>query len=208
MRLTNEYWEDMRSHAAELAPQEACGLIAGRSDLVMKVYPLTNAIHSPFRFRLDPREQLQAFFDIEARGWQLLAIYHSHPNGPATPSPIDIREAYYPQSLHPDLVPEPGELGLPGLPYSGRYCPRGAPVQDRLKSDQIKIRTGKIRPDRYGNIRRLGRCASIHQPQKMNNEYQGAKCIHASHFSSLDDPSFLCYWFNANRTTDRKTKER
>jgi len=97
LRLTNEFWEEMRSHAAELAPQEACGLIAGRSDLVMKVYPLTNAIHSPIRFRLDPREQLQAFFDIEARGWQLLAIYHSHPNGPATPSPIDVREAYYPQ---------------------------------------------------------------------------------------------------------------
>lgn len=97
LRLKEVHWEQMHSHAAELAPQEACGLIAGRSNLGMKVYPLTNALHSPTRFRLDPREQLQAFFDIETRGWQLLAVYHSHPNGPAIPSTIDVREAYYPQ---------------------------------------------------------------------------------------------------------------
>lgn len=45
---------------------------------------------------MNPSEQLQAFEWIEAHGLDLLAIFHSHPAGPETPSPTDVQEAAYP----------------------------------------------------------------------------------------------------------------
>ncbi|MBX6343025.1 MAG: Mov34/MPN/PAD-1 family protein, partial [Thermomicrobiaceae bacterium] len=33
------------------------------------------------------------------RGWQLGAIFHSHPDTPARPSLTDLRHAYYPEAL-------------------------------------------------------------------------------------------------------------
>jgi proteasome lid subunit RPN8/RPN11 len=44
---------------------------------------------------MDPREQLRAFERIEAGGWDLLGIFHSHPAGPDHPSATDIAEAAY-----------------------------------------------------------------------------------------------------------------
>jgi proteasome lid subunit RPN8/RPN11 len=40
--------------------------------------------------------QLHVFNVLDDRNWDLLAIYHSHPEGPETPSSTDISEAAYP----------------------------------------------------------------------------------------------------------------
>jgi proteasome lid subunit RPN8/RPN11 len=37
--------------------------------------------------------------EIEASGWHLGGIVHSHPRTPARPSATDLREAYYPHAL-------------------------------------------------------------------------------------------------------------
>jgi len=81
-------------------PVEACGLIAGRASQAVHVIPVTNVLQSRVRFRMDPLEQLNAFNQIEERGLELLAIYHSHPDGPATPSVTDVTEAAYPGVVH------------------------------------------------------------------------------------------------------------
>jgi len=48
-----------------------------------------------------PREkQLAVFHQVEEQDWQLLAIYHSHLQGPEQPSPTDIAEAYYPELVN------------------------------------------------------------------------------------------------------------
>lgn len=39
-------------------------------------------------------------FEIDEQGWEILAIYHSHPKGPPHPSPTDVAEAYYPESAN------------------------------------------------------------------------------------------------------------
>jgi len=44
---------------------------------------------------MDPRDQIAAIRSIEAQGWDIIGIYHSHPSGPATPSPTDIANASY-----------------------------------------------------------------------------------------------------------------
>jgi proteasome lid subunit RPN8/RPN11 len=40
------------------------------------------------------------FRELRASGESLVAIYHSHPAGEATPSPRDVAEAYHPDSAH------------------------------------------------------------------------------------------------------------
>ncbi len=82
------------------APEEACGLIAGIETKGLEVISITNALHSLVQYRMDPQEQLDAFNHIDQQGWELLAIYHSHPAGPAVPSATDVAEAAYPGVIH------------------------------------------------------------------------------------------------------------
>lgn len=90
----------MRLHVTAAAPLEACGLVAGQPGRGVAVFPITNELHSPVRYRMDPHEQLAAFEQIDEHDWELLAIYHSHPDGPSAPSQTDVAEAYYPEVAH------------------------------------------------------------------------------------------------------------
>ena len=96
LSLSRVQWQAMHRHVARRAPQEACGLLAGKGARVELVLGVPNSLHSPVRFRMEPRAQWRAFQRIEAEGLDLIGIYHSHPNGPDHPSPTDIAESLYP----------------------------------------------------------------------------------------------------------------
>jgi len=96
LRLRREHWQAMERHVRAGAPLEACGLLAGRNDQVEQVFLMQNAAQSPVRYRLDGLEQLRVFEAIEEADLELVGIFHSHPQGPLFPSPIDVREAAYP----------------------------------------------------------------------------------------------------------------
>jgi len=89
----------MRDDVQKCYPEEACGLVTGRAERVLAVIPVTNILHSRVRYRMDPHEQLRVFKTIEENDWDLAAIYHSHPDGPDTPSQTDIAECYYPDVI-------------------------------------------------------------------------------------------------------------
>lgn len=93
--LPREHVQEIVAYVSAHAPLEACGLLAGKNDRVEKVLFVRNQAQSPVRFVMDPYEQLAAFEWIDSRGLDLLAIFHSHPAGPETPSPTDIAEAAY-----------------------------------------------------------------------------------------------------------------
>ena len=97
--LQNQHLDEMRKQVSSTFPEEGCGLIAGNDRVSTGVFPITNELHSPFRFRMDPQEQLSAFLTIESQGWDLLAIFHSHPEGPNFPSATDVEEFAYPGVL-------------------------------------------------------------------------------------------------------------
>ncbi|HAR69307.1 MAG TPA: metal-dependent protease of the PAD1/JAB1 superfamily [Thermus scotoductus] len=85
--------EETRTHLQKEAPREGVGLWAGRRE-VERVIPLPNAHPEPLvGYLAEPLALLRALKEMEREGLALLAIYHSHPRGPALPSPTDIREA-------------------------------------------------------------------------------------------------------------------
>lgn len=90
----------MLDHLRAIYPLEACGFLAGRAGCVERLYPVDNAHRSPHEYKMDPRQQLRAMRDLADAGWELLAIYHSHPHGPPQPSAADVARAYYPELLH------------------------------------------------------------------------------------------------------------
>ena len=98
--LNDEHWNLMREDIIERMSEEACGIVAGIEETSCAVFPVTNILHSPVRFRMAPEEQLYVFNQIEDQDLQLLAIYHTHLKGPDRPSPIDIAEAYYPELIN------------------------------------------------------------------------------------------------------------
>jgi proteasome lid subunit RPN8/RPN11 len=102
--LAQSLWEQMRAHVESCLPEEACGLLAGRIEArayhAVEVIPVANQARSPRRYRLDPEEQVRAFNRIDSTGLELVGIFHSHPEGPETPSPTDIAEAYYPECAY------------------------------------------------------------------------------------------------------------
>lgn len=73
--------------------------MAGSAGEVARLYPVENRLHSSVAYEMEPRQQLQALQCLEEAGWELLAIYHSHPHGPETPSAQDVAQAYYPDAL-------------------------------------------------------------------------------------------------------------
>lgn len=52
------------------------------------------------RYLISPREQLRAFREMDDRGEELVAIYHSHPASQPYPSPTDRAEAHYPEAVY------------------------------------------------------------------------------------------------------------
>lgn len=91
--------EKIVSHAAKGFPNEVCGILTGRrrwgAKLVEEVHEVTNVLNSPFRYEMDPEEQLKVFEEAEAKSLEVLGFYHSHPYSDAAPSAVDSSLASY-----------------------------------------------------------------------------------------------------------------
>ncbi len=90
-------------HLAQISPDaEVCGLVgAGSNGIPVSCYPIGNNAENPkARFLLEPSQQIAAMKAMREKGESLFAIYHSHPEAPATPSAVDIEQASYPEAIH------------------------------------------------------------------------------------------------------------
>jgi proteasome lid subunit RPN8/RPN11 len=94
--IPQEISNNVLAYVMEKMPEEACGLLAGRDNKVSLDLPITNQLHSPVKYSMEPMELYLALEKIEEIKLDLLAIYHSHPKGPANPSETDIKEFLYP----------------------------------------------------------------------------------------------------------------
>ena len=114
MRIPANIYDELLEHAREEAPNECCGLIGGTDGVAKTIYRARNAEASPLRYNLDPQDQFRIMTEMEERGEELSAIYHSHTESPAYPSQTDINLAAYPDTLYLIVSLAEGEKELRG----------------------------------------------------------------------------------------------
>lgn len=99
LRLAPAHYAEILAHLQACYPEEGCGLVAGSSGRSRQVYPIENRLHSPVAYEMEPLAQITAMLALEAEGWEIAAIFHSHPHGPLYPSPSDVAQAHYPEAM-------------------------------------------------------------------------------------------------------------
>ena len=93
VRIAYSAARQIADHAFSETPQEACGLLAGTHNHIMRCIPLANISPSPAtHFLMDPREQVRALKEIDVDDVEWIGVYHSHPMSPPIPSPTDIAD--------------------------------------------------------------------------------------------------------------------
>jgi proteasome lid subunit RPN8/RPN11 len=98
--LDTEHLTLMETDVSIKAPEEACGIVIGEGNHSRLVIPVTNILHSWSRFRMEPKEQLNAFLVAEEKRMDIIAVYHSHPQGINKPSNTDLEELTFPGIIY------------------------------------------------------------------------------------------------------------
>ena len=98
--LNRKHAKEMVAHALEDDPNECCGILAGKDGEVLALYRMTNVEASPYRYRMDPKELLKVYREIDDSGSDIIAIYHSHTHSEAYPSATDVRLATWPEARY------------------------------------------------------------------------------------------------------------
>ena len=93
--------DDIVIHASEGTPAEVVGVLAGERGAdrsrVDRAHRADNVAETPgSRYEIAPVEELALLERIEDDGLDVVGFYHSHPRGPAEPSPTDARLAAWP----------------------------------------------------------------------------------------------------------------
>ena len=125
VRLPRAAAAGIRAHAAAAWPEECCGLLSGRAGEraaapaleIASAHPCRNLAARPARaFEIDP----QAWLDLrtalarQGGGAEIVGCYHSHPGGPAAPSPRDLAGAWEPDFLWLVVAVAEGRAGAIG----------------------------------------------------------------------------------------------
>jgi proteasome lid subunit RPN8/RPN11 len=103
LRLCHQQWVEMVAHSLDCLPEEACGLLLGRSDgSVERFRPCPNIDRSARTYAIDGREILRAERELDASGedLEIVGVMHSHTHTDAYPSPTDVERAALLASWH------------------------------------------------------------------------------------------------------------
>ena len=103
--ITAELLQAIIDAARGGVPNEACGLLASSSyaadgGVPSRYIPMRNAAESPYRYLIDPDEQLKVWLELEDNEEVAWGIVHSHVASPAVPSATDVGLAFFPDSLY------------------------------------------------------------------------------------------------------------
>jgi proteasome lid subunit RPN8/RPN11 len=93
------------AHARAEFPNEMCGLIVGdrpaaKGGRALRFEPTRNEAASPYRYEVHPDDLLRLTIATDDADEVFWAIVHSHTHTPAVPSPTDLGQAFYPDSLY------------------------------------------------------------------------------------------------------------
>jgi len=106
------------AHCLDGLPDEACGMLAGPMDageptgVVSAAHPCRNADASARTYTVEPRDLLRAMRDADARGDDIVGVWHSHTHTDAYPSQTDVRQAVDPAWIYVLVSLRHGEPAL------------------------------------------------------------------------------------------------
>src|SRR5207244_8474158 len=93
LSLRQSFIDEMIAHAKKDAPNECCGIIAGKNGRAVNLFRAKNAEASPHRYNVEPKDDSRIFREGDENGWGVLASYHSHTASEAYPAAPDVRLA-------------------------------------------------------------------------------------------------------------------
>jgi [CysO sulfur-carrier protein]-S-L-cysteine hydrolase len=95
LRLRSDVHLQMVGHCLDGLPLEACGLIGGdpSTGLASLCYPTANEAASAKLYTVPAIEHLRADRDADAKGLEIIGVFHSHTHTDAYPSPTDVAQA-------------------------------------------------------------------------------------------------------------------
>jgi len=115
VELPRAFVDEMIAHAREDAPNECCGIIAGKDGQAVKLFRARNAEASPYRYSVEPKDLFRIHRECEDSGLDFLVLYHSHTASQAFPSPTDVRLAYWPECYYAVVSLQDPEKPVVGL---------------------------------------------------------------------------------------------
>lgn len=92
--------ERIVAHARRELPRECCGLIGGAAGNASELHELTNLEAGVDRYLIDDAEVYRIYREWDDRGFEIVAIYHSHPTSPAHPSATDVSLAFWSEATY------------------------------------------------------------------------------------------------------------
>lgn len=126
MKIARSLLDEIVAHAVRDAPNECCGVIAGRDGSATSVHATENVVASPFRFEIDGLTLMRLINEFEASGDELAAIYHSHTRSGPFPSQTDLNFA----AMWPGV-----EWLIVGVPKRGEPSVRHYRIEDGTISE-------------------------------------------------------------------------
>lgn len=107
LRLSRKHYCQILRHVRSELPREAVGIVGGIYDDAQEVIPLPNV--APDRaFLADPRAQFEAEQRLRELSLEIVAIYHSHPDGGTSLSDSDLSFGWS-RSCHQIVVALPSD---------------------------------------------------------------------------------------------------
>lgn len=107
LSIPRAVYEAMIAHALADVPSECCGFLVGQGQIERAV-PLRNALASPVAYSVDAKELLRIHREFRAEGFDVFAVYHSHPTSAPMPSASDLAQNGYGETV-PHVI-----IGLEG----------------------------------------------------------------------------------------------
>jgi len=136
--ITKKDYNALVSFSIKELPNEACAIIAGRGSEVKKIYFMENIKKKPDDFLMSPEEQFKVIKEMRKKDFEMIGVFHSHPDSPARPSHKDIKMAFYAEAVY--FILSLKNRTKPVL--KGFKIVKGKPIEEKIKIKE-EIKDGK-----------------------------------------------------------------
>ena len=100
LKIAEQVLRKIYDHMEASYPNECCGVIVGTTDGQNRIGHTfrkcknLNTERAHDRYEMDPLDMLKAQREFEDSPWDIVGIYHSHPDHPSRPSQTDTDRAW------------------------------------------------------------------------------------------------------------------